>query len=103
MKEFRVNAEVMMNDVREKYIIDLRKEEDFKKESCEGAINIYWQEFENKVFDFAKDKPIYLICYTGETSDEYAEYLCKEGYEAYSIQEGYRGYKRWKFAEMLKK
>lgn len=101
MKEIRVNAETMMNDTREKYIIDLRKEEDFKAGSCEGAINIYWQEFESKMLDFAKDKPMYLICYTGETSDEFAEYLCKNGYEAYSIQEGYRGYKRWKLSQLM--
>lgn len=101
MKEFCVRAEVMMNDVREKNIIDLRKEEDFKKGSCEGAKNIYWEEFESRMFDFAKEKPMYLICYTGETSNEYAEYLCNNGYEAYSIKEGYRGYLRWKLSHMM--
>lgn len=96
MKEFRINAEEMLSDTREKCIIDLRKPEDFEKGSCEGAVNIYWEVFDKCIHDLAKDKPLYLVCYTGETSDEYAGYLRAQGYEAYSIREGYRGYMRWK-------
>jgi rhodanese-related sulfurtransferase len=101
MKDFCINAEQMVKDTREKNIVDLRKEEDFKKGSCEGAINIYWKEFEEQIPNFSKDKPLYLVCYTGETSDEFAEYLCGKGYEAYSIKEGYRGYMRWKLINMM--
>lgn len=100
MKDFIVTAESMMKDNREKVIIDLRKEEDYQKGSCEGAKNIYWKEFEKQITHFSKEIPLYLICYTGETSDEFAEYLCKQGYEAYSIKEGYRGYLRWKLLTM---
>lgn len=96
MREFRINAEAMIKDTREKCIIDLRKAEDFERGSCEGAVNIYWEGFEERIPTLEKDKPVYLICYTGETSDEYAALLEKLGYEAYSIREGYRGYLRWK-------
>lgn len=101
MKEFRIDAEEMINDTREKCVIDLRKAEDYEKESCEGAVNIYWEEFEEKISALSKEKPLYLICYTGETSDEYAEYLRHQGYEVYSIREGYRGYRRWKLKQMM--
>lgn len=102
MKEFHINAADMIGDTREKCIIDLRKEQDYKRGSCEGAVNIYWEEFEDKIPELKKDKPLYLICYTGETSDEYAQYLRKIGYEAYSIQEGYRGYMRWKLGQVMR-
>lgn len=102
MEEFRVNAEEMIEDTREKCIIDLRKAEDFNKGSCEGAVNIYWEEFEKEIPNLAKEKPLYLICYTGETSDEYAEYLRSQGFEVYSIKEGYRGFLRWKLKQAFR-
>lgn len=101
MKEFQADAEDMMKDTRKKCIIDLRKAEDYEKGSCPGAVSVYWEEFEEKIPELVKEKPLYLICYTGETSDEYAEYLRRQGYEAYSIHDGYRGYMRWKLKQMI--
>lgn len=96
MKDYQVSAEEMAHDTRDISIIDLRKPEDFEKGSCSGAVNIYWEEFEDRIPELPKEKPLYLICYTGETSDELAEDLCGRGLEAYSVREGYRGYLRWK-------
>lgn len=101
MKEFHVNAEDMCRDIREKCVIDLRKAEDYKKGSCDGAENVYWEDFNERIPGLPKDKPLYLICYTGETSDEYAKHLRSQGYEAYSIHEGYRGYMRWKLRQIM--
>lgn len=101
MKEFHINAEAMMEDAREKCIIDLRKAEDYEKGSCSGAVNIYWEDFDERIPELTKEKPLYLLCYTGETSDEYAKCLRRQGYEAYSIQEGYRGYMRWKLRQIM--
>lgn len=33
-----------------------------------------------------KDRPVYLICYTGERSDELARELLEEGYEVYECR-----------------
>lgn len=96
MKEWCVDAAGMMADQREKIVIDLRRQEDFRKGSCPGAENIYWKDLESSLEKLPKEKPLYLLCYTGETSDEYAQLLWKKGYEVYSVQEGYRGFLRWK-------
>lgn len=101
MKELTVNPEDMIKDPREKQIIDLRKAEDYEKGSVKDAVNIYWEGFEEKIPGLSKEKPLYLICYTGETSDEYAKYLNSQGYEAYSIRDGYRGYLRFKLKQMM--
>lgn len=100
LKEYQKTAEEMMKDRQEKLIIDLRKQEDYKKGSVEGAINIYWEEFDGKLDALPKDRMLYLLCYTGETSDEYARYLQGQGYSAYSIVEGYRGYLRWSLMQI---
>lgn len=100
MKAYQKTAAEMMEDNQEKSIIDLRRQEDYQKGSVEGAVNIYWEEFDDKLNAIPKDKTIYLLCYTGETSDEYAQYLQKQGYVAFSIVEGYRGYLRWSLMQM---
>lgn len=101
MNTFRADAKDMMEDPREKCVVDLRKPEDFAKGSCEGAVNIYWEELDGRLGELPGELPVYLICYTGETSDEYARLLRGLGYEAYSIREGYRGYMRWKLKKMM--
>lgn len=101
IRDLQVSAKVMMEDTREKYIIDLRKPEDFARGCCSGSVNIYWEEFDGRIQELSGEKPVYLICYTGETSDEYAAILRSLGYEAYSIREGYRGYMRWKLRQVM--
>ncbi len=96
MKYYQKTVKEMMADSREKLIIDLRKEDEFAKESCAGALNRHWEAFDIRDFPGAKEKPVYLLCYTGDTSNEFARKLRKQGYEAYSIVEGYRGYLKWK-------
>ena len=99
MMDYSIDTANMMKDPREKTIVDLRKPEDYRRGSLEGAKNIYWEEFESRFHEIPKERPLYLICYTGETSDEYAQWMEKQGYEAYSIREGYRGYLRWKLSQ----
>lgn len=100
METFRKTVEEMERDAREKLVIDLRKEEDFEKDSYDGSVNIYWEEFEAFVPELPKDKAVYLICYTGETSDEFAQWLQKQKYEAYSLSGGYRSVLRWKLSQI---
>lgn len=102
MKNYQRTAAQMAEDEREKLVIDLRKEREYRLGTHPEAVNLYWEELEERLkrdgleaLHLPKDRPVYLLCYTGETSEEYAKYLCRNGYEAYSIEEGYRGYLRW--------
>lgn len=98
---FRKTVEEMEQDVREKFIIDLRKEEDFQKETYPAALHIYWETFEEHLAEIPRDKPVYLICYTGQKSDEIAESLQEKGYEIYSIEGGFRSYLRIKLSRLI--
>lgn len=91
--------EELENDKREKIIIDTRGRDDFKKGSYPNAINIPAFEFAGCVADLPKDKAIYLICYTGEVTDNIAEEYSKKGYEIYSIINGHRAYLKKKLEE----
>ncbi len=93
--------EELQEDTREKQIIDIRDRADFEKETYPGAVNIYWEEFEEHMDEICKDCPVYLICYTGQKSDEIAEELTEQGYEIYSIKNGYRAWLRIKLSKLM--
>lgn len=97
----RKKIEELEAETRAKLVIDIRKSDDFERESYPDAHHIYWEEFEEKVSTLPKDKPIYLICYTGQKSDEIAQDLQDEGFEAYSIEGGYHSYLRMKLESLM--
>ena len=99
---YRKTIDELQEDTRDKQIIDLRSEEDFEKETYPGAMNLYWEDLGERVDEIAKDKPVYLICYTGQKSDEIAQDLQEQGYETYSVEGGYRAYLRKKLADFMK-
>ena len=98
---YQRTIEELQKDEREKVIIDIRREADFLRETYPGAKHIYWEEFEAHRDEVPKDRPVYLICYTGERSDELARELLEAGYEVYSVQGGYRAYLRMKLLESM--
>lgn len=88
-------------DHRVKQVIDVRSAEDFEKETYPGAINIFWEDFSAHIDKVAKDRPVYLLCYTGQRSDEIAEELSEQGYEIYSIDGGCRSWLRLKLQRLM--
>lgn len=93
--------EELQEDTREKQIIDIRDAADFEKETYSGAVNIYWEELAAHMDEIRKDCPVYLLCYTGQKSEEIAEELTEQGYEIYSIKNGYRAWLKMKLSKMM--
>ena len=93
--------EELQEDTREKQIIDIRDAADFEKETYPGAVNIYWEELTAHMGEIRKDCPVYLLCYTGQKSEEIAEELTEQGYEIYSIKNGYRAWLKMKLSKMM--
>ena len=93
--------EELQEDTREKQIIDIRDAADFEKETYPGAVNIYWEELAVHMDEIRKDCPVYLLCYTGQKSEEIAEELTEQGYEIYSIKNGYRAWLKMKISKMM--
>lgn len=93
--------EELQEDAREKQIIDIRDKADFDKETYPGAVNIYWEELEEHMDEIRKDCPVYLLCYTGQKSEEIAQELNEQGYEVYSIKNGYRAWLKIKLSKMM--
>ena len=45
-------------------IVDVRPEEEFRRGTFEGAINIPMKEFSDRMDEIPKDKPVWLLCHT---------------------------------------
>ncbi len=86
---FRKTLQEMMEDTGEKLIVDLRRKEDYRKETYPGAVNICYDDVYKYPHILPKDRRIYVFCYTGVTGDEIAEELSQKGYDIYSIEGGY--------------
>ena len=93
--------EELEQDTREKQVIDIRDKADFEKETYPYAINIYWEELEEHMNEIRKDCPVYLLCYTGQKSEEIAEELTEQGYEIYSVKNGYRAWLKLKLGRLM--
>ena len=93
--------EELEQDTREKQVIDIRDKADFEKETYPDAVNIYWEELEEHMNEIRKDCPVYLLCYTGQKSEEIAEELTEQGYEIYSVKNGYRAWLKLKLGRLM--
>ena len=94
---FRKTMEEYEADTRKKLVIDIREKEAFDKETMPGALHMDSETLKQQIKELTKDQtPVYLLCHTGQQSDALAEDFEKEGYEVYSIQDGFRAYLRLK-------
>jgi tRNA(Ile)-lysidine synthase TilS/MesJ/rhodanese-related sulfurtransferase len=75
-------------------ILDVRKAEDFEKNTIPHAINIPIEELREELPEFDRTKPIYVVCHTGEKSMAIVEQLTEAGYDATNVTGGYRAYLR---------
>lgn len=60
----RKTIQALIEDAGEKLVIDIRSEEDYKRETYPGAIHIFHENFMDELDRVPKDRPVYLICYT---------------------------------------
>lgn len=84
-----------LDNEKNKKLIDVRQDWEFKKGHLENAVNIdvMGDDFESKVSAIPKETPIYVYCYSGGRSAEAAEKLKALGYRKVVNMTG--GYAAW--------
>lgn len=70
-------------------IVDIRSAADFAKGHVKGAINIPFKEVNKHFAEFAKDKPVFVYCYTGQTAGQTVAVLNVLGINARSVHSGF--------------
>lgn len=72
--------------------IDVREKDDVLVHPLGNALNIPFSELSKHIDEIPKDKPVYVICSTGDLSEEVAEILEDRGYDAYNVEGGFKAY-----------
>lgn len=70
-------------------VLDLREPDEVLIHPIDGAINIPFSQIGNRLREVEPNKPVYVICRTGDFSEEIAEILTDRGYDAYNVEGGY--------------
>lgn len=90
----KITAEKAAKEILENtniQLVDVRTEGEFKTKHLQDAENIDWKDqvnFETKVSELDKSKPVYIYCLSGGRSALAAKKLAALGYEVYDIEGG---------------
>ena len=79
-------------DFRKITIVDVREPDEVLIHELAGAINIPFSRLSADIDKVPKDKPVYVICRTGEISGSVADILADRGYDATDVLGGYDEY-----------
>ena len=71
-------------------VVDVREPDEILVHPVEGAINVPFSAFPKGLDEIPKDKDVYVLCRTGDFSEEVAEILADRGYSAFNVAGGYQ-------------
>lgn len=76
-------------------IVDAREPDEVLIHEIPGALNVPFSKIGTELKNVPNDKPVYVICRTGDFSGEIAEVLADRGYDATNVLGGYDEYKKF--------
>ena len=79
-------------------VLDVRPADAYTRGSVPGAVSIPLAEVEERMEELPKEKPVYVLCHTGEWSVDAVYELEAAGYDAANIEGGYRSFLRKKLS-----
>ena len=82
-------------------VLDVRPADAYTRGSVPGAVSIPLAEVEERMEALPKEKPVYVLCHTGEWSVDAVYELEAAGYDAANIEGGYRSFLRKKLSEFV--
>lgn len=85
-------AELSVLDTEKVLLLDIRSREEFERNGIKGSVNVPFDEISTGLSKLPKDKPVYVLCRTGDISEEVAEILEDRGYDVCNIEGGYAAY-----------
>ncbi|CAA0122625.1 Thiosulfate sulfurtransferase GlpE [Halioglobus japonicus] len=76
-------------------IADVRAADAYSAGCIENAVHIHQETLEEFVASTAKDAPLILYCYHGNSSQSAADYFSEQGFEdVYSVDGGYEAWRQ---------
>ena len=82
----------------EKTIVDLRPQDQYMRGTFPGAVSLpasrLEEQYEEETARLDKMHPVYVMCHTGEKSQEWVRRLTGDGFDAVNVEGGYRAWLR---------
>ena len=82
----------------EKTIVDIRPQDQYMRGTCQGAVSLpasrLEEQYEEETARLDKMHPVYVMCHTGEKSQEWVRRLTGDGFDAVNVEGGYRAWLR---------
>ncbi len=83
----------MLNSSEKFTLVDIREADTYQRGHIAGAVNLPFSSFEVKYQQLKPDDKIVLVCYSGSTSQQAAQFLLEKGYKKVSSVAG--GMEAW--------
>ena len=77
------------------FLVDVREEEEFRRGSIDGAINIPLDQLRQRLCDLPRERPIWVNCAKGHRSYYAVRVLQQNGFAAYNLSGGYNTWEVW--------
>ena len=82
----------------EKTIVDIRPQDQYMRGTFPGAVSLpasrLEEQYEEETARLDKMHPVYVMCHTGEKSQEWVRRLTGDGFDAANVEGGYRAWLR---------
>ena len=82
----------------EKTIVDIRPQDPYMRGTFPGAVSLpasrLEEQYEEETARLDKMHPVYVMCHTGEKSQEWVRRLTGDGFDAVNVEGGYRAWLR---------
>lgn len=87
------NAEELDSlDTGKVLLLDIRSRDEFDRNGIGGSVNVPFDEISTGLSALPMDRPVYVMCRTGDLSEEVAEILEDRGYEVFNVTGGHAAY-----------
>ena len=75
-------------------VLDLREPDEVLIHPIEGALNIPFSQVGTRLNEVPKERQVYVICRTGDFSEEITEILTDREYDAFNVEGGYDAFRK---------
>ena len=82
-------------DISSVTVLDLREPDEVLIHPIEGAVNVPFSQISTGLKSVPQGKTVYVICRTGDFSEEVTEILADRGYDAVNVDGGYDAYREY--------
>ncbi|KUO52672.1 MAG: hypothetical protein APF76_14370 [Desulfitibacter sp. BRH_c19] len=83
---------IVSGDIKEYFLVDVRKKEEFSQERIPGSVNIPYYKFSSQVMDIPLEQKVIIISKRGIIAAQICSLLNACGYSTWTLKEGLDGY-----------